>query len=219
MIITFQSTVNLDQYKCSQNFTQNNINTQQNIDKNKNFFEKTGDWLSDFGSNIFQKPKAFDDGYDFGDVTITILGSAADAGLNAYNAVASMMEGIPKLAGAGIAQVADWAGNDEFADSMREQISDPNNDAFLSPKVNEFREKYIEPYSVLGSSSDKVASGIGSTIGASALSVIPGVGNVSLGKMFQSTVNLDQYKCLNGSNPPLDKFQSTVNLDQYKCKN
>lgn len=167
----------------SQNFTQNNINTQQNIDKNKNFFEKTGDWLSDFGSNIFQKPKAFDDGYDFGDVTKTILGSAADAGLNAYNAVASMMEGIPKLAGAGIAQVADWAGNDEFADSMREQISDPNNDAFLSPKVNEFREKYIEPYSVLGSSSDKVASGIGSTIGASALSVIPGVGNVSLGKM------------------------------------
>ena len=151
--------------------------------QNQNIFQKAGNW---FG-NIFQGAQNWKDGYDFGDVAKTVLGSTADAGLNVYNAVTSMMEGFPKLAGLGIAQVADWTGNDKFADAMRKEVANPNNDAYLSPKVNAFREKYIEPYSVLGTSSDQVASGIGSTIGAGALSVL---GGADVGKLHNIPVGM-----------------------------
>lgn len=176
------------------NIIQKNINSPSNMtapysneyiknNQKQNMFQKAGKW---FG-NIFQSAKNWEDGYDFGDVTKTIIGSTADAGLNAYNAVASMMEGISKLGGLGIAQVADWAGNDKFADAMRKEISDANNDAYLTPKVNAFREKYIEPNSIFGTSADQVASGVGSTIGASALSVL---GGANIGKLHDVPVGM-----------------------------
>lgn len=178
-----------------------NINNYENIQKNnvaapysneyinktknqsQNIFQKAGKW---FG-NMFQSAKNWEDGYDFGDVTKTVIGSAADAGLNAYNAVASMMEGISKVGALGIAQVADWTGNDKFADAMRKEISNPNSDAYLTPKVNAFREKYVEPNSIFGTSADQVASGVGSTIGGAALSVL---GGANIGKLHDIPVGM-----------------------------
>lgn len=150
--------------------------TYQNNTKKKN-------WLEEFGSNIFQKASNWENGYQAGDLLKTAGASAADAGLNIYGSVAKGMEGISKLMALGVAQGADWLGKDKFADAMRKEISNEQNDAYLSPKVDAFREKYIEPYSVLGSSSDQVSSGIGSTIFSAATSVIPGIGSKDIGKL------------------------------------
>lgn len=140
-------------------------------------------WLEEFASNIFQKASNLEDGYQAGDLLKTAGASVADVGLNIYSSVAKGMEGISKLMALGVAQGADWLGKDKFADAMRKEIANEQNDAYLSPKVDAFREKYIEPYSVLGSSSDQVSSGVGSTIFAAATSSIPGIGSKDIGKL------------------------------------
>ena len=154
----------------------NNNFQKSNISQDKNFFEKTGDWLG----NIFQGAKNWEDGYDFGDVTKTVGASVLDATTNIYNSVAKGMEGISKLGAQGIAQVADWTGHDNFADAMRKEIANENSDAYLSPKIKAWKNKYLEPYSVLGNTTDAVAEGIGSTIFAAATSPIA---SPSIGKL------------------------------------
>ena len=76
-----------------------NINNYENIQKNnvvapysneyinktknqsQNIFQKEGKW---FG-NMFQSAKNWEDGYDFGDVTKTVIGSAADGEMSDLN--------------------------------------------------------------------------------------------------------------------------------------
>ena len=81
---------------------------------------------------------AFNDGYDFGDVTKTILGTTADVGIGLVKGVSDIGVGAAKLGAGGIAQVADWVGQDEYAKRVRGNIAGKNK------KTNEFLQKYRE---------------------------------------------------------------------------
>lgn len=125
--------------------------------------------------------KDFDDGYDFGDVTKTLLkgsvataktvgATTADIGLNAVEGVARVGEGVGKLIAGGTAQVADWAGKDEWAQKVRNRIAGKEKTGLgtegapVSYWLNKAQEK-IDKNSVLGKSGDEIASLVGYTGG------------------------------------------------------
>lgn len=135
-----------------------------------------------WGKNLFKKPKAFEDGYQIGDVSKTVGSSLADAGMNVFTGATNLVEGVVKLPLQGVAQVIDWAGSDRVANNLRSFLSDtnPETTSMLSPKLNDWREKYFERNSVFGNSSDQVASGIGTTIGSAGLQPL---GSATVGKL------------------------------------
>lgn len=135
-----------------------------------------------WGKNLFKKPKAFEDGYQIGDVSKTVGSSLADAGMNVFTGATNLVEGVVKLPLQGVAQVIDWTGNERVANNLRSFLSDTNPETtpMLSPKLNDWREKYFERNSVFGNSSDQVASGIGTTIGSAGLQPL---GSATVGKL------------------------------------
>ena len=112
----------------------------------------------DDGIDFFQRASVFDDGKGTvaGDVLKTILGSAGDAGLNIVKGVGGLVEGVGDLVGYGIAQVADWTGNDDYADIVRKSAQENTLDKMLKPA-----EDYLDKYSVLGRTSDAILQGVG----------------------------------------------------------
>lgn len=121
---------------------------------------------------------AFDDGYDFGDVTKTILGTSADVGTSFLKGVSDVGAGAGKLAVGGIAQGADWLGYDEYANKLRKSLAGQNK------KANEFLENYtpsglfekankkLDKYSASGEKLDKINESIGQIAGYGAASSI-----------------------------------------------
>ena len=105
--------------------------------------------------DFFQKG-AFEDGYNFGDVTKTILGTAGDAGVGLAKGVASLGEGIADLGRYGVAGVADKIGNDTYADKVREKAKKNSVENFFKGT-----DDYLDKYSVLGRTSDAVMQGLG----------------------------------------------------------
>ena len=105
--------------------------------------------------DFFQRG-AFEDGYQFGDITKTILGTAGDAGLNVFKGLAGLGEGLGDLVNYGIAGIADAAGKDEWADSVRKRTQEN-----LVDKITKGADDYLNQYSVLGRTSDSVMQGIG----------------------------------------------------------
>ena len=117
---------------------------------------------------------AFDDGYDFGDVTKTILGTVADVGTNVVKGLTSMGEGIGKLGAGGVAQIADWIGQDEYADKVRNRLAgkDEEYNEFwnkISPtaNVNRVSDK-LDTSSFIGEKSDDLVSSAGNLLGSAA---------------------------------------------------
>lgn len=125
---------------------------------------------------ILQVPEAFNDnldrfkdGYQFGDITKTVgetlgdtvgtvAGTAADIGLGAIKGVAQTGEGIGTLLAGGVAQVADWAGNDKFADKVRKNIATKKPP--VSTWLGEQQEK-VDNFSIMGDIGDKTSEAIG----------------------------------------------------------
>ena len=113
------------------------------------------------------KGGAFDDGYDFGDVTKTVAGTVADAGLGLLKGVAGIGESAAKLIVGGVAQVSDLAGNDKYADKLRNRL------AGKDEKFNERQKNLtvggiltkgqnkVDKASVLGNKSDAISEGVG----------------------------------------------------------
>ena len=108
---------------------------------------------------LIQKPKAFDDGWQVGDLTKTIGGTIGDLGLGTVKGVVQTGENIADLLTAGTAQVADWLGYDEWADSRRQKIASKEGH-ILSRKIRELQEK-IDDYSVIGDTGDKIPETLG----------------------------------------------------------
>ena len=106
--------------------------------------------------DFFQKSSLFDDGWDFGDITKTILGSVGDAGVNAVKGVGGLVEGITDLASYGVAGVADAIGKDSFADDLRKKTQASYVDKLLKPA-----EDYLDKSSILGRTSDAILQGVG----------------------------------------------------------
>ena len=105
--------------------------------------------------DFFQKG-AFDDGYQFGDVTKTILGTAGDVGLGAAKGLFSLGEGVGDLITYGVAGVADAVGKDEYAERVRKKAQES-----VADKLFGRADNFLNQYSVLGRTSDAIAQGVG----------------------------------------------------------
>ena len=131
---------------------------------------------------------AFDDGYDFGDVTKSILGTIGDTGSNIMEGVATVGHNLAAFTAGGVAEAADFIGKDEYADKVRNRL------AGKDEETNEFLNKYSpkEKFSdasdffgnssLLGEKSDNLASSAGSLLGTMALQSVgvPGMATMGL---------------------------------------
>ena len=131
-------------------------------------------------NNSWFRAGAFDDGYQFGDVAKTILGTGADVVHRAVKGVAKVGEGIGDLAGYGAAQVVEWMGNKSYADQMREAANENVIDKLFAP----VEENILDKNSVLGRHSQNIGETIGQ-IGAYAATGGLGKG-VGTATMFTS---------------------------------
>lgn len=189
-------------YKNNTGYQNNLITTKNNIDKNniayvKNTNTKTTNTVApttstkkDDEKKWYQKiinldnvknipyTKPFDDGYDFGDVTKTILGTktninkavgstALDVGVGVLKGISDIGTSAGKLISGGVAQVADWVGEDEYADKVRNRIAGKDEETnknlenkTLSGLLNKANKK-IDKNSILGETADEITGGVG----------------------------------------------------------
>lgn len=108
-------------------------------------------WYQEF----FQKPQAFNDGTNFGEVLGVAGGTVLDLGVNVLKGAGRLVEGVTDLAGYGIAGVADLFGADEFADAYKKELQESVVDRIAAPIDG------IDDYSFFGDTSDAVAEGLG----------------------------------------------------------
>ena len=105
----------------------------------------------DSGLDFFQKG-AFEDGYQFGDISMTVGSSLGDLILNAGKGAAGMVEGLVDLGAYGVAGIADLAGADEYANDVRKRYQKNAVDDFFAPMMETLDEN-----SVFGRTSDSIA--------------------------------------------------------------
>lgn len=105
--------------------------------------------------DFFQKG-AFNDGYQFGDVAKTILGTTTDVKRGIIKGVASLGEGILDLGRYGVAGAADMLGGDEYAEKVRKKAQKNSVEDFFKST-----DDYLDQYSILGRTSDAIMQGIG----------------------------------------------------------
>ena len=125
---------------------------------------------------FFQKPSNFDDGYQFGDVTKSVLGTVGDIGVGAAKGVMKMGEGIGDAAQYGAAALANLFGADEKAEAIRQNAQKEKVAAAFSGV-----DDYLDKYSVLGRTGDAAAESlgqIGAVIGAAGIAGLAGLGAV-----------------------------------------
>ncbi len=113
-----------------------------------------------FWEQIFQAG-SFSDGYDFGDVTKSILGTAGDALIEVTRGFGNMGEGLVDLGMHGTAMAQDWLGFDEAAEETRKTA----NQNYINEAADDIKKLlYIEKNSFFGNSADKAASVVGSVL-------------------------------------------------------
>lgn len=136
---------------------------------------------------ILQTPEAFKDGYNFGDVTKTVGSTVADVGLNILKAPVKMGTNIGKGIASGVAQVADWTGNDEYAEKVRNRVAGKEDLAF-GMKENPFETVLdkgtdkVGRNSVIGDTGDNLAQGAGYLATLGAVGKVAGTVAGALGK-------------------------------------
>ena len=96
---------------------------------------------------------AFEDGYQFGDVTKTILGTAGELGVGLVKGGASLVEGLTDVARYGIAGIS---GNGEYTDKLKSKAN-----ANTTESLFEGADDYLNKYSVLGKTSESILQGVG----------------------------------------------------------
>ena len=131
---------------------------------------------------------AFDDGYQFGDITKTALGTAGDIATNLGKGVVSAGESIGDLAAYAGAQVVDWLGNEEYANEVRERAAESLTDKIFAPV-----DKVVDSNSVLGEKTDNVVNSIGNMYaqGVTSSKLLGSKGNIPIniaGKKFNLPV-------------------------------
>lgn len=108
------------------------------------------------------------------------LFTPVDAVSNMAQGALSVPEGIADLATHGIAQIADWIGNDEYANQLR-QNAQKN---IISDKVFGESNKYLDKNSYLNETGDAVFQGVGYSAVLAGLNLMPGgkvISNATLG--------------------------------------
>lgn len=148
-------------------------------DKNNKIYDV--DYIySDLGidnGKVFKKSSAFKDGYDFGDITKTVLDTGATLGTEVTKGVANIGENIGDLASYGIAGVADLLGEDEYADKVRKNAQVSLVDKYTKPLSSK-----IDKNSILGSKGKEMAQSLGYVAGTAAIGTATGGTAGILGK-------------------------------------
>ena len=108
-----------------------------------------------FGLDLVQSG-TFSDGYQIGDVTKSILGTAGDLGLEVVKGAGGLVEGVADLIGYAGAGVADLFGADDYADRWRKSISKSQMD-----QLTKGADDWLEQYSLAGNTLDAVGQGVG----------------------------------------------------------
>ncbi len=112
----------------------------------------------------------FKDGYQFGDVTKTIAETVGDTvatagattfdiGANALKGIGSVGIGLANLGAGGVAQVADWVGQDDFAKKLRNSLISKGEDP-ISKEITKMQNK-LDKYSASGKTLDQAAETAG----------------------------------------------------------
>ena len=102
------------------------------------------------------KKGAFEDGYEFGDVTKTVASTVGDAGLNIVKGVGSLGEGLLDLGRYGVAELGESLGAENFANRQRVKAQENSIDNFFKDV-----ETGVDQWSILGGKSDAVMQGLG----------------------------------------------------------
>ena len=133
------------------------------------------------------KGGAFADGWQFGDLTKTILGTTRDVKENVTHAVLEATENLIDTTAFGVGQVAGWFGADDFRDNVGEFIAkDPLTKGEMGANVNKVLDfttpeglisKVIigdntEGNSILGDKSDGLVQSVSHLVGSKALSMV-----------------------------------------------
>ena len=127
---------------------------------------------------IFQKG-VFDDGYQIGDISKTILGTGADAIIGVAKGAVGLGEGVSDLLMYGGAGVASLLGNKRFSEELKKEAARSYTDALFGKG-----EEFVEDYSILGNTGDAVAEGVGQVLGLAATGGLGAAGKI--GKVGQS---------------------------------
>jgi len=153
----------------------NQLNTR--LGKSSSFPTTSKSYVStkkDDDENKWFKKGVFNDGYDFGDITKTILGTTGDVGVGVLKGITGMAEGIVDLGRYGISGVADLLGADKYAEDVKERARH-NTTEFLLGGV----EDWVDQYSVLGNKSDNITQAlgyVGGIVGTGGLGSAAGLG-------------------------------------------
>lgn len=185
-------------YKNNTGYQNNLITTKNNIDKNNIAYIKNTNTTNNIAPtstkkdekkwyqniiNLDNVKKIVDtehlkDGYDFGDVTKTILGTkknldqtftatTLDAGTGLIKGVSDIGVSAAKLIAGGTAQVADWIGEDEYAEKVRRRIAGQDEETNKKlenktlPGLLNKANKKLDEKSILGETADEIAGGVG----------------------------------------------------------
>ena len=124
-----------------------NYLSEQEQKKTKKKKKKKDTWFS---------AGAFEDGYDFGDLTKTTLSTAGDIGINAIHGAGSVVEGVFDLGSYGVAGAYDLFGNDKTADKIRKKAQKDTIGNLLQPG-----EDFFDKNSLIGEKGDQVSQGLG----------------------------------------------------------
>lgn len=148
----------------SENYAQQVVNLLQQRGYK---FDQQTEQNREFAAGFFQKPDVWDsiwdDGYQLGDITasilgagVTILGTGADVLTHAAKGVVQTAEGVADALSYGAAGVVDLFGDKQWADDIRKNAKFSVSDwAFDSVS------KALDEISVLGHMSESVAEGLG----------------------------------------------------------
>lgn len=134
---------------------------------------------------------AFSDGYDFGDITKTILGTAGDVTTGVVKGVARLGEGLGDAISYGVAGVSDLFGADDYADKVRKNASESFVDKVAKPLDN-----VTNKYSVLGSKGGQVPEGLGQVaaiIATGGLGAGAGLGTVGTTALTTGVTGLSSF--------------------------
>ena len=102
------------------------------------------------------KSGAFDDGYQIGDITKTILGTAGDVAVGAVKGIGNLAEGVLDLGTYAASGVADLFGNEEAAERIKKQGQKTLVNDWLEPLENK-----VDKNSLLGGKADNITQGLG----------------------------------------------------------
>lgn len=136
-------------------------------DRARNRMTVKGDAEEDDSKLDFFQKGLFEDGYQAGDITKTILGTAGDAALGVVKGVGSLVEGVADLGQYGVAGVADLLGKEDVAEEWKKSAK-----WNLVDSVTKDATDYLDQYSVLGRTSEAILQGVGQVGGIVATGVL-----------------------------------------------